>query len=138
MYFEDVKVGDEVYGFVYGRGVVSYVIDDEFDVDGFYAFEVEYENTERVFYTREGVPNWCNSSGCLQTVYWMFDIDLMEEDFSPSEGELTPKKIMKLRVKNKLEMKCPSGLWRNVSECPDAVFLGAITKEQFHLFRKAE
>jgi hypothetical protein len=135
-YFENVKVGDEVYGFVYGKGVVKYVIDDQFDMDGFYAFSVEYDNGEEVFYTRDGVPNWCNSDGCIQTVYWRDDIDLLDEDFSPSEGALAPKKIMKLRVKDKLEMKCPSGIWRQVSQCPDSVFLGAITKEQYHLFRK--
>ena len=136
MYFENVNVGDAVYGFIYGKGEVTYVIDDKFDMDGFYVFEVTYENGESVFYTREGVPNWCNADGCLQTVYWMYDIEIMDEDFSPSEGGLTPKKIMKLRSKDKLEMKCPSGIWRNVTDCPDTVFLGAITKEQFHLFRK--
>jgi len=137
MYFEKVNVGDEVYGFVYGKGKVSYVIDDKFDMDGFYSFEVLYDNGESVFYTREGVPNWCNADGCIQTVYWADDIDLMEEDFSPSEGSLTPKKIMKLRVKGTLEMKCPSGIWRSVDNCPDNVFLGAITKEQYFLFRRA-
>ena len=137
MYFDEVFMGDEVYGFVYGKGNVTYVIDDKFDMDGFYAFAVEYDNGEEVFYTSDGVPNWCNADGCLQTVYWAYDIDLMDEDFSPSDGEISPKKIMKLRVKEKLEMKCPSGLWRNVSNCPDSVFLGAITKEQYYLFRKA-
>jgi len=137
MYFDNVNLDDEVYGFVFGPGKVVYVIDDKFDMDGFYAFEVEYENQERVFYTRDGVPNWCNTDGCLQTVYYRSDIDLLAVDFSPSEGSLAPKKIMKLWVKGNLEMKCPSGIWRNVSQCPENVFLGAITKEQYHLFRKA-
>ena len=138
MYFKDVKKDEEVYGYVYGKGKVKYVIDDKFDIDGFYAFSVEYDNGEEVFYTREGAPNWCNSNGCIQTVYYKDDIDLMDEDFSPSEESLTPKKIMKLRSKEKLEMKCPSGIWRDVKECPDSVFLGAITKEQYHLFRKKQ
>jgi hypothetical protein len=135
-YFDNVKLNDEVYGFIYGKGTVTYVINDQFDIDGFYAFEVTYDNGESVFYTKEGVPNWCNSAGCLQTVYWRDDIDLIDEDFSPSEGSMAPKKIMKLRLKDKLEMKCPSGIWRSVSQCPESVFLGAITKEQYYLFRK--
>ena len=136
-YFDGVTVGDEVYGFIYGKGKVIYVLDDLYDFEGFYSFEVEFGNGETVYYTKDGVPNWCNSDGCVQTVYWRDDIDLVDEDFSASEKELSPKKIMKLNNKGKLEMKCPSGIWRNVKSCPENIFLGALTKEQFYLFRKA-
>jgi len=135
-YFEEVKVNDRVYGFIYGAGIVTYVLDEKFNMDGFYSFEVTFENQETVFYTKDGIPNWCNSDGCAQTIYYKDDIDLTEVDFTPSLGQLTPEVIMKLRVQNNLEIKCPSGIWRTVDECPEDVFLGAITKENYYMFRE--
>ena len=49
MYFENVKINDEVYGLIFGKGVVTSVW------DGYYKFEVTYPNDYVVPYTDEGI-----------------------------------------------------------------------------------
>ncbi len=129
-YFSEVKEGDKVFGLVFGPGVVNAVWGD-----GHYTFEVSYENGYNVPYTDEGIPGW---SGMLdfQTVYNARDIDLMDHDFAPSEETLSVKKIIKLRTKNKLEVKCPSGLWQPVGKCPSYVTEDYLEAGKLHLFRK--
>ena len=139
MYFKNVEVKDEVYSLIYGLGEVKFVVPDNARKEGFFTFEVKYTSKQKVVYTVEGIPNWCNTSACgQQTVWYKNDIDLIDEDISPSEGELSKKKICKLRLKDKLEIKCPSGIWRNINQCPEKEFLMALSKEQFHLFRKTQ
>ena len=130
MYFEKVKAGENVFGFIYGKGQVDFVVNEQYDLDGFYAFSVVYECGERVFYSKDGVPNWCTNGGCVQTVFYVEDIDFMDEDFSPSDEDLAPKKIMKLFMKGKLEMKCPSGFWRNTEKCPPSEVTKAISMKK--------
>lgn len=140
MYFKNVAVGDEVYSLVYGLGTVVFVANDSVRTVGFYTFEVEYANKHRTFYSDDGVPNWCNASACgCQTIWYRGEIDFMDEDFSNfTETELSKKKILKLKLKDKLEMKCPSGLWRNILLCPEREFLQGLAEEKYHLFRKAQ
>jgi len=133
MSFKTVKMGDEVYGTVYGLGKVSQV----FPSDSFYTFEVEYKvNGQRVHYTNEGVPNWGNID--QQTVFYKKDIDLLEYDFAPSTEVLKPKQILKMKLKKVLEMRCPSGMWKSVEECPGDIFEEYIMSEKFHLFRETQ
>lgn len=130
-YFHKVKEGDEIYGLVFGSGVVRSAWGDSH-----YSFEVEFENGDIIPYTAEGFPGW-GVRFEQQTVFYKKDIDVMELDFSPVDEILTPKKIIKLRNKGKLEVRCPSGLWRDaVSGCPQHVVERYLESEQFHLFRK--
>lgn len=130
-YFKKVKENQEVFGLVFGHGKVCTVFGD-----GHFTFEVEYDNGHTVPYTPEGIPAW---SGKLdfQTVYYKDDIDLMDHDITAANGEiLTPKKIIKLRIKNKLEIKCPSGIWQSVSKCPSYIMEDYLESGKFNLFRK--
>jgi hypothetical protein len=129
-YFSDVKEGEEVFGLIFGHGKVPTVFGD-----GHYTFEVMYDNDYTVPYTEDGIPGWSNRVDG-QTVFYKSDIDLMELDFSPSEEVLTPKKIIKLRVKNKLEIKCPSGIWQDVRNCPSYIMEDYLENGKLHLFRK--
>ena len=131
MYFKKVKEGQEVFGLVFGHGVVNRVQED-----CFYSFFVEFDNGFEVPYTPEGYPAWGNLS--FQTVFYKEDIDLMEMDFSPSDKLLTPKKIIKLRAKNKLEVKCPSGIWQPVDKCPSYVTERYLEDNKLSYFRKVK
>ena len=116
---------------IFGHGIVKNVWGD-----GFYTFEVEYDNGHTVPYTPEGSPAWCNRLD-FQTVFFKEDIDLESLDFTPTEDVLSVKKIIKLRMKKKLEVKCPSGIWQIVGECPRYVTEGYLEDGKLHLFRKA-
>lgn len=131
-YFKEVKVNDEIFGLVFGHGVVTSVWDDSF-----YTFEVTYDNGQVVPYTPEGYPAWRNLGH--QTAFFKEDIDLEDLDFRINDGDvLSTKKIIKLRMKNKLEVKCPSGIWQAVGNCPSYVTEGYLEEGKLHLFRKAK
>jgi hypothetical protein len=129
-YFKKVEEGDKIFGMVFGPGVVTSVWGD-----GHYSFEVEYDNGDIVPYTDEGFPGWGVRME-TQTCFYKEDIDIMDLDMSPVDEILNPKKIIKLRAKGKLEGRCPSGLWRNVNDCPQHISEKYLENEQFHLFRK--
>jgi len=129
MYFKNIKENDEVFGLIYGPGKVSNIMGD-----GFYAFMVTYNNGYEVPYTCDGVPGW--GSFNIQTVFYKNDVDITQLDLAPSEKVLTPKKIIKLRDKSKLMMKCPSGNWLNIKECPGQLVEKYLEGEKFHLFKK--
>jgi hypothetical protein len=131
MYFSDVKVDDEVFGLIYGRGFVRTVL------DGFFKFEVEYENGQVVPYTEDGIPGW-NTKLDFQTVAYAKDINFSDFDFSEkfTEEELGAKKIMKYRMKGKLEVKCPSGIWVDSKRCPFDIIESYIEDRKFYLFRE--
>jgi len=130
-YFGDVKVKDKVFGLIFGPGIVRSVWEDSF-----YHFEVEYKNGFVVPYTADGVPGW-NAKIDFQTVYYKEDIDIMDLDMIPTDKVLSAKKIIKLRDKKKLEIRCPSGIWIPVSKCPNFVFEEYVEQKKFHLFRKS-
>ena len=129
-YFDKVKEGEEVFGLIFGHGVVATAFGA-----GHYTFEVLYDNGYTVPYTDEGIPGWSNKVGG-QTAFYKDDIDLMDLDFSPTEEVLTPKKIIKLKIKKKLEIKCPSGIWQEITNCPSYVIEEYLENAKFHLFRK--
>jgi hypothetical protein len=129
-YFHKVKKDQEIFGLVFGHGTVKNVWGD-----GHYKFEVEFDNGFTVPYTEDGIPGW---SGKLdfQTIYYKEDIDVMSLDFAPTDKVLSAKKIIKLRAKGKLEVKCPSGLWQPVGKCPSYVTEQYLEDGKLHLFRK--
>ncbi len=130
-YFKKVKVGDKVYGLVFGKGRVSKVFDD-----GYYKFMVEFKNGYEIPYTQEGVPGWGNFNE--QTVFYRDDIDLSGFDFSAVEKVLSPKKIIKLREKGELEVRLPSGVWSNCTKCAREYIEDMLEKGNYHLFRRAK
>ena len=67
-YFNKVKVNDEVFSLVYGKGVVTMALAKKHRVDGFYIFAVSYNDKKVVHYTVDGFPNWCSSDGCVVCV----------------------------------------------------------------------
>ena len=135
MYFNEVREGDKVFGLVYGKGQVIYSLGEN-QIQGFYSFEVEYQNGQRVYYTDEGIPNWCSTLD-FQTVFYADDIDMCELEIEPASKVLSAKKIIKYRDKKVLEMRCPSGVWIDVEKCPGNLVESTLENAQFHLFRKA-
>lgn len=132
-YFSKVKKGDKVFGLVFGPGEVSRV----WEADSYYTFEVEFSNGYKVPYTNDGTPGWSLNVDS-QTLFYKNDIDLMDMDFSPAEKVLSVKKIIKLRDKHNLEVRCPSGLWQKVNECPYKFVEEYLEKGKLFLFRKAK
>ncbi len=130
MYFKDVKQNDEVFGLIFGKGIVYSVCPD-----CFYTFEVQYENHQIVPYTVEGIPAW-NITLDFQTVFYADHINYSDYDFSPIDTILTPKQIIKARNNNKLEVRCPSGFWVDVNKCPKEIVDQNLENAKFHLFRK--
>jgi len=128
-YFDDVKVGDELYGMVFGAGKVSQVFEDSH-----YKIMVSFKNGYEVPYTEDGIPGWGNFK--KQTLYYKSDIDLTDVDFSSVTKVLSPKKIIKLREKKKLEIRLPSGVWTDCKKCVKEYIEEMLEKENYHLFRK--
>ena len=128
-YFSNVKEGQEIYGLVYGLGVVRTML------NGFYLFEVEYKNGQVVPYTEHGIPG-CNRKLPEQTIFYPDDVEYQEFDFSPVDKILTPNKIIKLRNKDKLCVRCPSGMWYKVGECDPLIVEDYLENSKYHLFKK--
>ncbi|MEA3370946.1 MAG: hypothetical protein U9Q40_06360 [Campylobacterota bacterium] len=128
-YFENAKIGDKVYGLIFGKGKISECFEDSH-----YVIMVTFENGYEVPYTVEGVPGWGNFK--KQTCFYREDVDLTKADFSPAKKVLSEKKIIKLREKGLLEVRLPSGAWKNVKKCPDSYLEEICQKEKYHLFRK--
>ena len=130
-YFKDVKEGDLVFGLIFGLGRVVSIFED-----GHYKLMVQFEDDYEIPYTDEGVPGW--GRFVIQTLFYKEDIDLTEYDFSSLNKVLSPKKIIKLREKKKLEVRLPSGVWfKNKSSLKDYVD-DLLKDEKYHLFRKAQ
>jgi len=135
--FENIKLNDEIYSIVFGSGKVIFVLTKPLRLDGYYIFEVQYENGQRVHYTEDGRPNWCQDmNNCTKTIYYKNEIDFDELDTKPRKKILTKNKINKLRYKDKLEMMSPAGGWIDASLMPDIMVDNAIKNEEYHLFRK--
>jgi len=128
-YFSKAKPGDKVYGLVFGRGKIAEVFPDSF-----YALIVEFDNGYEVPYTEEGIPGWGHFK--KQTLFYRKDVDLSKADFSPIDKILDPKKIIKLREKNQLQVRLPSGVWKSVKKAEPDYVEGLLEREQYHLFRK--
>ncbi|MEA3497523.1 MAG: hypothetical protein U9R16_00555 [Campylobacterota bacterium] len=130
-YFKKVKKGDKVFGLVFGLGVVKKVFDD-----GHYKLIAEFEDDTEIPYTDDGIPGWGKFNE--QTLFFKNDIDLTEFDFSPISKILTPKKIIKLREKKRLEVRLPSGIWHTCNKLVKEYVREQLRKENFHLFRKKQ
>ncbi|HHE06171.1 MAG TPA: hypothetical protein ENK90_03530 [Epsilonproteobacteria bacterium] len=129
-YFDNVKVKDKLYGLVFGAGKVTQVFDDSH-----YKMMVKFKNGYEVPYTEDGIPGWGNFK--KQTIFYKDDIDLTDVDFSPVTKVLSPKKIIKLREKKKLEVRLPSGVWTSCAKCVSGYVEDMLEAENYHLFRKA-
>lgn len=128
-YFSDAKIGDKVYGLIFGKGKIVDIFPDSY-----YSIMVEFKNGYEVPYTDDGIPGWGNFK--KQTLFFRNDVDLCNEDFSPVDKVLAPKKIIKLREKKKLEVRCPSGAWVNAKKVDDEYIEKILKKDKYHLFRK--
>ena len=128
-YFKKAKEGDKVYGLVFGKGKIIAVYPDSH-----YSIMVEFDNGYQVPYTEEGVPGWGRFK--KQTLFYRNDVDMSRADFSPVEKILSPKKIIKLREKNQLQVRLPSGLWTNVKKADPDYVEQLLESEKYHLFRK--
>jgi len=128
-YFSKAKKGEKVYGLIFGRGKIVNIFPDSY-----YTVMIEFDNGYEVPYTIDGIPSWGNFK--KQTMYYRDDIDLCNEDFSPVETILAPRKIIKLREKNKLEIRLPSGIWKNIKKADEDYIENLLSNEQYHLFRK--
>ena len=135
--YEDVKLDDEMYSVVFGLGKVIFVLAKSLRLDGYYVFEVEYENGQRVYYTEDGRPSWCRDMNkCTKTVYYKSEVNFNEVDMSPESAPMTKFKIDKLRFDDALEMKSPAGAWIDANLMPDVMVDNAINNEEYHLFRQ--
>lgn len=128
-YFSEAKKGDKVYGLIFGKGKIVDIFPDSY-----YSLMVEFKNGYEVPYTEDGIPGWGNFK--KQTMFYRDDVDLCNEDFSPVDKILPYKKLIKLRSKNKLEVRLPSGIWRPIKNADSEYVEKIIKKEKFHLFRK--
>ena len=128
-YFDNVKVKDKLYGMVFGAGKVVRVFDESH-----YKMIVSFKNGYEVPYTEDGVPGWGNFK--KQTIFYKDDIDLTDVDFGPVTKVLSPKKIIKLREKKKLEIRLPSGIWTDCGKCVKQYIEDMLEAENYHLFRK--
>lgn len=132
MYFNQAKESDSVYGLVFGKGKITKV----FDENSFYKIMVSFENGYEIPYTGDGIPKWGNFSE--QTVFYRDDVDLVNVDFTPTDKLLSFKKIIKLRDRNKLEVRLPSGIWCNAVKCNDTYVEALLVAGKYCHFRKAK
>jgi len=128
-YFKKAKVDRKVYDIIFGKGKIVEVFEDSH-----YKFMAEFKNDYQIAYTEEGIPNWGLFKN--QTIFYKKDIDLSKEDFSPIEKILSAKKIIKLRDKNKLEVRLPSGIWKSTKHVDVEYIEKLLKKEKYHFFRK--
>lgn len=135
--FEDIKLGDEMYSIVFGEGKVRFVLAKSLRLDGYYVFEVEYDNGQRVYYTVDGKPSWCKDMNkCTKTVCYKHEVNFDEVDRSEDVTPLTKFKIEKLRFDGLLEMRSPAGGWIDATLMPDVMVDNAVNNEEYHLFRE--
>lgn len=130
-YFHKVKVNRKVYGLVFGAGKVIDVYENSH-----FKFMVKFKNGYEVPYTEDGVPGWGRFKE--QTLYYKKDIDLSSYDFSATNKVLSIKKIIKLKDKDKLEIRLPSGVWTLYSKAIKEYCEEMLENENYHLFRKSK
>jgi len=128
-YFKKAKIDRKVYDLIFGKGRIVEVYPDSY-----YTFMVVFKNDYEIAYTEEGIPNWGHFKE--QTLFYKKDIDFESEDFSPAKKILSSKKVIKLRDKNKLEVRLPSGIWKNTKKVEEPYIDGLLEKELYYHFRK--
>lgn len=135
--FIDIKLDDEMYSLVFGLGRVIFVLTKSLRLDGYYVFEVEYNNGQKVHYTEDGKPGWCKDiNKCRTTTFYKHEVNFDTLDTKEKKKVLTRQKIDKFRSNDKLEMKSPAGGWIDTNLMPDMLVENAIKNENYHLFRK--
>ncbi len=135
--FTDIKLNDEIYSVVFGLGKVIFVLTKPLRLDGYYIFEVKYENGQRVHYTEDGKPNWCQDiNNCSKTICYKHEVNFDDLDRKVKKKVLKKSKINKLRYEDALEMMSPAGGWIDANLMPDIMVDNAIANEEYHLFRK--
>lgn len=135
--FTDVRVGDEMYSVVFGLGRVVFVLEKALRLDGYYMFEVEYDNGRRTYYTEDGRPGWCKDiNKCARTIHYKHEVDFDCLDTKVEKKILKKHKIDKLRSNDILEMMSPAGGWINAGLMPDIMVDQAINNGEYNLFRK--
>ena len=135
--FTDIKLNDEMYSIVFGLGKVIFVLTKPLRVDGYFVFEVKYDNGQRVHYTEDGKPNWCQDINyCSKTIYFKKEVNFDALETKRKKKILKKNKVDKFRYENTLEMLSPAGGWINAKLMPDIMVDNAINNEEFHLFRK--
>ena len=128
-YFDNAKVGDKVYGLVFGAGEIEQIFENSH-----YKVMVSFKNGYEVPYTEDGIPGWGNFK--KQTLYYKNDIDLTDVDFSPVSKVLSVKKIIKLKEKDRLQVRLPSGVWKRVKKAEESYVEDLLEREKYHMFRK--
>lgn len=137
MYLENIAEGDKMYSLIYGEGICVNATPKDRRIDDFFMCSVKY-GTKIIHYTEAGVPDWDKDSCGTQTVFYKDDMNFQPKDFVASKNTLTINQIKKLKDSSSLEMKCPSGIWRNVQQCPMKLVKKAIKNMKTYLFRKTE
>ncbi|MBW6489272.1 hypothetical protein [Sulfurimonas sp.] len=126
VYFEDAKVGDNIYDLVFGAGKIAKIFDNSH-----YKIMVDFKNGYEVPYTEDGIPGWGNFK--KQTLFHKNDVDLTDVDFSPVSKLLSAKKIIKLREKDRLQVRFPSGVWKNVKKAEPSYVEDLLERELLHV-----
>jgi len=120
----------KVYGRVFGIGVVTSVWNYSY-----FTFEVTFNTGDVVAYTEEGIPAW-NTNLEKRTIFSISEIEDMDFDTAENTDVLSLKQIVKARYKGKLLAQCPSGEWRNASECPQHIIEGMLERNDYAKFSK--
>ncbi|HEY9204034.1 hypothetical protein [Sulfurimonas sp.] len=135
--FIDIKVNDEMYSIVFGVGKVIFVLAEALRLEGCYAFEVEYDNGQKVYYTEDGRPSWCKDlNNCTRTVYYKDEVNFDNLENQPRKKVLKKHQIDRLRYMDILEMLSPAGAWIDANLMPDIMVDNAINDGEYHLFRE--
>ncbi|MDQ7085419.1 MAG: hypothetical protein Q9M36_11060 [Sulfurovum sp.] len=135
--FKDIKLHDELYSIVFGMGKVVFVLTKSLRLEGYYILEVEYHNGQKVFYTEDGKPDWCqDKENCTLTIYYKEEVNFDKVDTKPKKKILKRQKINTLKHEDKLEMMSPAGGWIDANLMPNIMVENALKNEEYHLFRK--
>ncbi|MFT5661089.1 MAG: hypothetical protein ACI9TV_001735 [Sulfurimonas sp.] len=135
--FVDIKLNDEMYSIVFGLGKVVFALAKSLRVDGYYIFEVQYDNGQRVHYTEAGKPGWCQDfNHCAKTIYYRHEVNFDDLDTTIKKEMLTKHKIEKLKHEDTLEMMSPAGGWIDASLMPDIMVTNAVNNREYELFRE--
>ena len=135
--FKDIKLNDEIYSVVFGLGRVIFVLTKSLRLKGYFVFQVEYKSGQKVHYTEDGKPDWCQDiKTCTSTIYYKHEVNFDEVDTKIAKKQLNKSKVLKLRENDMLEMMSPAGAWIEAYLMPDIMLDNALINEEYHLFRK--
>lgn len=135
--FADIKLHDKMYSVVFGHGKVIFVLTKPLRLEGYFVFEVEYENGQKVHYTEDGRPGWCKDiNQCSKTIHYTSEVNFDALDTKTEDTVLKKHQINKLRNSDTLEMMSPAGGWIDVNLMPDMMVENAMNHEEYHLFRE--